>query len=51
MLRTSLTDAAWFKDASRARDVFGDGTTGERITDILFGARSIAQVEPMRLAA
>jgi UDP-N-acetylglucosamine 2-epimerase (non-hydrolysing) len=51
MLRTSLTDAAWFKDASRARDIFGDGTTGERITDILFGPRAIAMPEPMRMAA
>jgi len=51
MLHTSLTDAAWFKNASRARDVFGDGTTGERITDILFGSKSVAVPQAMRLAA
>ncbi len=51
MLHTALTDAAWFKDASRAREVFGDGTTGERITDILLGSKSVAVPQAMRLAA
>lgn len=52
MLRTALIDAVWHASASRSRDVFGDGHTGERICDLLFGARTTnAAIEPLRLAA
>lgn len=52
MLRTALIDEVWHASASRSRDVFGDGHTGERICDLLFGARTTnAAIEPLRLAA
>jgi UDP-N-acetylglucosamine 2-epimerase (non-hydrolysing) len=40
MLRTALIDEVWHASASRSRDVFGDGTTADRICDVLFGAQS-----------
>lgn len=52
MLKTALVDEVWHASASRARDVFGDGRTGERICDLLFGPEAApSHVEPMRLAA
>ena len=52
MLKASLTDTHWLENASRACDVFGDGSTGERIADILFGRGAAASnPEPIRLAA
>ncbi len=52
MLRTALIDEVWHASASRSRDVFGDGKTGERICDVLFGAKTNnAAIEPMRMAA
>jgi len=42
MLRKALIDEVWHASASRSRDVFGDGTTAERICDVLFGAQSKA---------
>lgn len=40
MLRMALIDEVWHASASRSRDVFGDGTTAERICDLLLGAQS-----------
>ena len=53
MLRTALIDEVWHANASRARDVFGDGHTAERICDLLYGVQSSysAASEPMRMAA
>ncbi len=52
MLRTALIDEVWHASANRSRDVFGDGQTGERICDLLFGARTAnTAIESMRLAA
>ncbi len=39
MLRIALTDQVWHANANRARDVFGDGRTAERICDILLGSQ------------
>ncbi|MCB1278748.1 UDP-N-acetylglucosamine 2-epimerase (non-hydrolyzing) [Prosthecobacter sp.] len=52
MLRTALIDEVWHANASRSRDVFGDGQTAERICDLLLGAKNTTSVvKPMRLAA
>ena len=52
MLRTALIDEVWHASASRSRDVFGDGTTAERICDVLFGARAkTAGIHTLPLAA
>lgn len=52
MLRTALIDEVWHANASRSRDVFGDGQTAERICDLLLGAKNTSStVKPMRLAA
>ena len=52
MLRTALIDEVWHANASRSRDVFGDGQTAERICDLLLGAKTAnPAIEPMRLAA
>jgi len=52
MLRMALIDEVWHANASRSRDVFGDGHTAERICDLLFGAKTTnTAIEPMRLAA
>ncbi|MFO1483319.1 MAG: UDP-N-acetylglucosamine 2-epimerase (non-hydrolyzing) [Verrucomicrobiaceae bacterium] len=40
MLRTALIDEVWHANASRSRDVFGDGHTAERICDVLFGTQA-----------
>lgn len=42
MLATALVDEAWHTSASRARDVFGDGHTAERICDVLLGSAAAA---------
>lgn len=39
MLCTALIDEVWHANASRSRDVFGDGHTAERICNVLFGAQ------------
>lgn len=52
MLRTALIDEVWHANASRSRDVFGDGQTAERICDLLLGAKNTSSAaKPMRLAA
>lgn len=56
MLRTAWVDAVWHTSASQSRDVFGDGHTGERICDVLFGPRPesaaiAAAAAPLPLAA
>lgn len=52
MLRTALIDEVWHASASRSRDVFGDGQTGERICDLLFGTKAqTMNVHSLPLAA
>lgn len=52
MLRTALTDQVWHANANRARDVFGDGNTAERICDLLLGAqKATATTHALPLAA
>lgn len=53
MLNTALIDEVWHANASRSRDVFGDGHTAERICDLLFGARekTADQARSLPLAA
>ena len=53
MLRTALIDEVWHANASRSRDVFGDGYTAERVCDVLLGAQRspVASQQPMRIAA
>jgi UDP-N-acetylglucosamine 2-epimerase (non-hydrolysing) len=52
MLQKALIDEVWHASASRSRDVFGDGSTAERICDVLFGAQSkTAALHSLPLAA
>ncbi|WP_395744946.1 non-hydrolyzing UDP-N-acetylglucosamine 2-epimerase [Prosthecobacter sp.] len=52
MLRTALMDEVWHANASRSRDVFGDGRTAERICDLLLGVPDQrAASQPLRMAA
>jgi UDP-N-acetylglucosamine 2-epimerase (non-hydrolysing) len=52
MLRTALIDRGWHINASRSRDVFGDGHAAERICDLLLGTRNTRYASlPLLLAA